>query len=299
MLNEEKSRFLSGERQFSTLLGIILITGLTLTTGCRKFVDQNILASSNNSVATNVFDDVFKQVDDAASSETDLNKTEESSWTMNTSACATVTLDPLGATFPKTLTLDFGGGCTGLDGIHRSGKITAVFTGLYRDAGTEISVTLEDYNVAQYAVEGSKSITNGGLDANGNIFFNIDVNDVMISWDDNEITWESTQVRTWTEGSETNFFTLDTAGNFMGWAGIIDDVYEITGTANGTDRNGHPYTVQTTTPLVVQVGCRYIKSGILVISPENYNEGTVDYGNGTCDNQATIEINGQVYNFTM
>ncbi len=268
-------------------------------TGCRKFVDRNILASSNNSVSTNVFDDIFKQVSDAASSESDLNKTEESTWAMNISACATVTLDPLGTDFPKTLTIDFGSGCTGFDGVWRSGIITAVFTGRYREVGTQITVTLEDYHVAQYAVEGSKSITNGGLDANDNLFFTVDVIDVVISWDEHQITWESHQVRTWTEGSETNFFTPDGNGGMLGLAGITDDVYEITGTASGTDRNGHPYTVQTTTPLVVQVGCRYIKSGILVISPENYYDGTVDYGDGECDNQATIEINGQVYNFTM
>ncbi len=153
--------------------------------------------------------------------------------------------------------------------------------------------------MAQYAVEGSTSITSGGLDANDNLFYTVDVSDVVISWDDHQITWESNQVRTWTEGSETNFFTPDGNGSILGLDGITDDVYEITGTASGTDRNGHPYTMQTTTAWVVQVGCSYIKSGILVISPENYNDGTVDYGNGECDNQATIEINGQVYNFTM
>ena len=93
-------------KHFSLLLGIIIITGLVFSTGCRKFVDKNILASSNNSVATNVFDDICSQVGEAASSWSDLNKTEESTWTMNTSSCATVMLQPLGTDFPKTLTLD-------------------------------------------------------------------------------------------------------------------------------------------------------------------------------------------------
>ena len=286
-------------RQITLLFATIIIAGLLLTTGCRKFSDKNILAASNNSVAIKVFDDIFNQVDQIASVDTNLTTISDSSWVVNNSVCTTVTLEPMGTTFPKTLTIDFGDGCVGPDGVSRSGKIMAVFSRKYSEEGSEITVTLEDYKTGQYAVSGTKVITNGGENGSGNTVFNVDVKAATVAWGDASISWESTLTRTWVEGAETNFFTPDTSGGSLGWSAFSDDVYEITGTASGNDRNGHPYSMEISAPLVVQVGCAYIGSGVLTISPANYDDGTVDYGNGDCNIQATVEIGGQVYNFTM
>ena len=82
-------------------------------------------------------------------------------------------------------------------------------------------------------------------------------------------------------------------------AGLNDDIFGLTGIASGHDGNGHPYNWATNTTLQVQTGCEYIQSGTATVSPANYHDGLMDYGNGDCDSQAIIEVNGEVFNFTM
>jgi len=285
-------------RYSAFLLATVLIAALLATAGCRKFSDKNILAASNNSVAILVFEDIFNQIDQAATVDTNLAAIADSSWVANNSICTTVTLDSLSA-FPKTLTIDFGDGCVGQDGVSRSGSIVAVFSGAYREAGTEITVTLQGFRTGQYTVTGTQTIANKGENGSGNTFFDVATKNATIAWGGSSFSWESTLQRTWTEGAETTYFATDTSGMPMGFSAYADDVYELTGTASGNDSNAHPFTMETAEPVVLQVDCQFIRSGVLTISPANYDDGTVDYGSGDCNIQATVEIGGQVYNFTM
>lgn len=284
-----------------TILPITLILIGLLIDGCKKREDLSFEASTSNSEAFSVFDDVSNVIDEAASEQPDLNKLEVGSWALQTASCASVTLEPLGADFPKTLTIDFGGGCQGIDGRHRSGQIICEFTGLYRNEGTVTTVDLQNYELDNYQVEGHKVITNQGDNSDGNPYFTIEVTGASVTSQEGTATWSSDRIRTWTEGSNTNWFTTDTTQplGIMGLNGILDDIYQVEGTAEGTTRQGVPYTIVITSPLEVQVGCRWIKAGTLVISPQNLNDRTIDYGTGTCDNSATVEVNGDTYGFTM
>ncbi len=240
-------------------------------------------------------------IDEAASGESDLNKVEQGTWNLQTASCAIVTLSPLGTVFPKVLTIDFGTGCSSLDGRYRKGQIVATFSGPYRSPGDTTTVELENYEVDDYQVEGTKTIVNLGNNGAGNPEYSVEVSGVIITNDDGQATWESSRTRTWTEGSQTGWFTPDTTqqSGIMGLNGLLDDVYHISGSGSGTTRAGVNYDLTITEALEVQVGCRWIKAGKLTIAPENLNERNVDYGDGTCDGTATIEVNGNTYNFTM
>jgi hypothetical protein len=72
---------------------------------------------------------------------------------------------------------------------------------------------------------------------------------------------------------------------------LSDDAYDITGSANGINRKGNAFTATITTALHVQAGCPYIESGVVEHTVNNKTY-TLDFGNGTCDNQATITVNG-------
>ena len=277
------------------LTSIILISGACLiAVSCKKRkLNRSTDTSQDDAVAQAAFDDVFHVTDEAASDESGVNKTASYSF----GSCATVTLSPdlPDTTFPKTLTVDFGStNCTGNDGVERRGKIVAVFTGKYRDAGTVITVTPTNYYVNDYKVEGTKTITNNGRNSAGNINFDIDVDGKVTTPTNDEITWESNRNREWIEGEGTTFLT-------DGLSGIFDDVYSITGTGGGINRNGRAYTLTVTKPLIFQVGCRWLKEGTIELEPEDLKKRVIDFGdrNETCNNDATVTIDKKTYNIKM
>jgi hypothetical protein len=46
-----------------------------------------------------------------------------------------------------------------------------------------------------------------------------------------------------------------------------------------------------TTPLIKSFTCKWISKGVIKISVNDQN-GTLNYGNGNCDDEATITVNG-------
>ena len=279
------------------ILSIALVAATTVfISGCKKFVHQNIKAASNSSVAISTFNDVFEQLNAAVDSSLDAKTV--TNWTMNGTLCTDVTLSSLGSTFPKTLTIDYGTGCIGTDGISRSGKIIAVFDGNFQDESTVLKVSFDDFTNGQYSVAGKDSIINTGTNGNGKPTFAEFIRDVNISWNTQEILWEADLNRTWLEGDTTNFST-DTTGGTLGLAGLNDDIFELTGNAIGNDSNTHPFTLEVTEAVVLKTECKWITGGMLMVNPVNFNAGTVDYGPGECDKQATIEVDGEVFNFTL
>lgn len=279
-------------RSFLFILTTLMVTAVLLSS-CRRNRDST-LSSSNNALAESMFDDVYKQIDDAASQQDSLTE-KTGDYTLVTSQCATVTLEHVnqGQAWPKRLTIDFGNtGCTGTDGRTRSGKIMCEFTGFYRVEGTVITTTLDNYHVNGNLVEGSHIVTNEGRNADNNIYFTIDVTGAQVTTPDGTISWSSTRTRTWVEGESTTWWT-------DGLAGILDDVYEIDGTAAGINIEGNSFVAEVVEPLRVQIGCRWITQGVLDLTPQNLATRTVDYGDGNCDNNATVEVNGHTYHFTM
>lgn len=48
-------------------------------------------------------------------------------------------------------------------------------------------------------------------------------------------------------------------------------------------------------PLRIQLSCRWIVSGTVEIRPESLPLRILDFGNGECDNIATVLVNGVTY----
>ena len=151
-----------------------------------------------------------------------------------------------------------------------------------------------------YKIEGKRTVENLGKDANDIISFKSTTTEGVITTPDGEtITWNAEITRSWVEGSETGFFTKDSADKFLGINGILDDVYELTGSADGTDRQGQSYSVLITTALRVQFDCRWITEGVLELQPEDLALRTLDYGDGVCDNKAVLTIRKKTYDITL
>jgi hypothetical protein len=185
----------------------------------------------------------------------------------------------------KTVTVDYGNtNCDCNDGKRRRGKIVTTFTGQYMAPGTVISHTPVDYYVNDIRFDGTKTVTNMGLNTNGQPYFNVQIDGTATNTDGVVLTYTSTRVRTWVLG----YTTL---------ANRYDDEFNITGTATGTFSNGGGYSALTTSPIHVKFGCGLPVSGTLEITPQNKPVRTVDYGQGNCDSQFTVTVNGNTYTF--
>jgi hypothetical protein len=198
--------------------------------------------------------------------------------------CFNLTIEPetIGA-FPKTITVDFGSGCTGKDGHIRKGKIITVYTGPMVMPGNTATTTFEQFYYDDVLVEGTHVIKNISTDANF-IFTATIENGKLTKSDGDNITVNRTRTWTQTNGSDTPLFPLD-------------DVYNITGSATGTTHQGSNailWTTEITTPLVRKFTCKWIVSGEVKITCTNVT-GTVDFGNGDCDNNAILTIGNKNY----
>ena len=186
---------------------------------------------------------------------------------------------------PKSVTVDYGSSnCTCNDGKTRRGKIITTFTGQYIAPGTIITHTPVDYYVNDVKFEGTKTVQNMGTNANGQPYFNVQIDGTATLENGEVVDYTSTRVRTWTTG----FNTL---------LNRFDDEYDITGTSEATFSSGGGYTGFTTSPIKIKVGCGFPVSGTLDITPTDKPVRQINYGDGTCDYSFTVTVSG--YTFTI
>ncbi len=196
--------------------------------------------------------------------------------------CATITVSPADSnTFPKTITVDFGTGCTSLAGFTRKGSITYILSGHLLYPGTTVSATFNGYSVNGYQIAGTYSITNNSTQ-NG-LAFTTSVTGGQIIFPDSlssTYTYSGTKTITQTQG--------------FGTPTLLDDVYNITGHHSfASSASGKSLVNTIATPLVIEGSCIHIVSGIIdfvYTDGNNSLTGTFDYGAGTCDNLATIKV---------
>lgn len=198
--------------------------------------------------------------------------------------CVTVTIDTIG--FPFTTTIDFGEvNCLCHDGKYRRGKILVEHTGPYWAPGTVVTTTFDNYFVNDNQLLGTKVVTNAGLNSQNNMTWTIEVDGQVIKADGGVVTWVGERMREWVEG----------AGTPMRW----DNVYHITGTHTIVASNGNTMTATITQALEVALNCHWIRSGVVEFEHSVFPLMILDYGDGNCDNQATVTINGISYDITL
>ena len=273
--------------QYTPLKLGLLASALTASlffSSCRRDSngkDSDTTIAADNALSEFIYEDADHIADDASGKQTGENLGNYKT----ASNCATVTHDTLSN--PKTITVDFGPtNCLCNDGRYRRGKVLVTYTGKYRDSGTVRTLGFDNYYVNNNQVLGSRTVTNMGHNAQNQTYFNINVNGLIIKANTQDsVIWNSSRVRTWTMGEATST-----------WA---DDVYEVTGNASGQKANGQTWTMSITSPLKRDLSCNWISAGTIELQPTGKPLRTIDFGNGTCDNQATVTINGTAYNITL
>ena len=248
--------------------------------------DNDTSSVTENAQADAAYTDVTNIADEAANGSLESYRGEQE---QIYTTCATIAVDT--SVTPHRITIDFGmSNCLCKDGNYRRGIIYVDFTGQYRDSGSTHTISFNNYYVNYNKIDGTKTVSNKGRNAAGNLWFTIAING-SITWDaqygGGTSTYISNRTREWIAGESTMI--------------RHDDVYLISGTASGTNRSGGTYSMSTISPLRKRIGFKHFTEGIMDITPSGKPTRRIDYSylNGAEDNLARVTINGNTYTITL
>jgi hypothetical protein len=239
----------------SILLGLMACCLITCTfTACKKDSktesDTDTQPAQDNSMAESNYNDANSMVDASVTLGTNFSfrtATNEHVARLQDvlGGCVTVTVDT--SSTPRTVVIDFGTtNCICADTRKRRGKIIGTWTGKYRDPGTIVNITFDNYFVNDNQIKGTHKTTNMGLNAAGRLVYKIEVDGSIIKANNGgTMTWKSTREREWVAGSSTPLQ-------------IQDDTYSITGSASGTTVSGGAYTNANTQALLRKIGRAHV-----------------------------------------
>lgn len=177
----------------------------------------------------------------------------------------------------KTVTIDFGEGCELRNGNFVSGKIIMEYEKDPEAAAKMITYAFEDFYFNGKEVEGGGSILRERSNEKGNPQ-STKTFDVTVTWPDNTFANKNgVKVREMIEGQGT-----------FAWG---DNVFLITGNWEFTRRNGTILSAKVVEALRRELACKFLVSGILELN-KNENNAILNYGDGECDDLATVSING-------
>lgn len=265
-----------------TKLILTLIVGLIFTglSSCKKNnsisgeIETTFDLSGKQAINESLTDDANKLLDETTES-LGLSGNKAPLINNGTLSCATVTVSS--GAFPKTITLDFGNGCTNPNSnIERSGIINIVLSDSFRLTGSTAVMTFDNYYVNGYKKEGTITWTNTSTAT-------------VRSWSRQVVNGKIT-------APDGRFWFHNGLKQITQVAGyntpriLLDDAFSITGSSLITNSSGDSRTATIETPLHKRVACDHVDEGSIRFQGPNHF-ATLDFGNGTCDAIATISIN--------
>jgi len=197
-----------------------------------------------------------------------------------------VTIDTNNGKWPHTMTIDYGpapGVIDSSDGKTRSGILVISFSNYWHTNAATATMNVgagSTYIVNGVSFQGVVTMTH-----NSKTSFSISVANAKCTSGYWSITYNANRTYTWVSGYN------DTIPS--------NDVFTITGNASGTDRNGLSYTMNITSPLYKTGSCTCITQGTINYTISGGTGCILDFGNGSCDNQATVTINGNSFPITL
>lgn len=263
------------------LASLIIFSGITvLLNACKKEEpDTETQSAVDNNICETEFTKMMPRVNNFGINEQGVRSI--------LSGCPTIISPDTVANpgWPRTMTIDYGPtGCADtIDGKIRKGQIVCEFSNRWMTVGSYVKITLVNYNVNGMDIScDSIKITHSGVNAlSTRVFKGKCVNP---NW---TLQWECDRTLTQTGG-----------------AGDLDpynDVFTLSGSADGITRDGKSYAVNIAagSPITKRSSCSWIESGRMDLTPDGLSTRTIDFGDGTCDKKATLIINGNSFNFDM
>jgi hypothetical protein len=274
---------------FFLILGAAFISFTSCNKESSPIEQTSVDLVDDNAVSDVAFDDVFSTVDNATIIlESALGKGDLKSGSISAAdSCPLVTVDNTSAgIWPKTITVDYGSGCTGFYGSTRKGKIIITVSARRNVTAATRAVTFDNYYFNNIKVEGTKVITNLGPNANQNIEISVTLTGGKLTLPTGKAIERSfSHKREWIAGFATKT--------------IWDDECLITGTATGKNINGVAYTNTILSPLRWKRVCEFLVSGVIKFERGGTEAVELDYGQGECDAVAVIKRGDQTKEITL
>lgn len=206
--------------------------------------------------------------------------------------CRKVTYKPSKSVYPHEKIIDYGTGCEGADNIRRSGKKMVM---VYTDPNTAAAgvlvteTTFDNYYIDGVKITGMVKAYIESPATSGQRVVKVVATKGLSSGAGDLQAYTSTTYVTQTEGAST--------------PSRMDNVFRITGGAQGYQLT-HSDTlfnwtsaIDALNPAIKPAGCGNRTQGVVNININLLTDTTsfteiLDYGSGTCDNTATLSING-------
>lgn len=251
------------------LFAALLLLGLTFP-ACQKD-NENTKSEQVTAEDITSHNDLTEQAD----AEIDESIPDNFAGGVEDRGCATVTYAQPKGTWPNTITIDFGTGCNKPDGRTLKGKIIVQQSNAMNVSGAVRTVTYDNFFIENVQLTGTRTLTNTSPNAAGQPVFTKTGSEALTFPDGTQATRNIDHERTMTAG--------------FGTPARADDVWSVTGTDTGTNRQGDPYTVTITSPLVKRAVCPWIGAGVIEFSL-NGKTRSLDFGSGDCDREATLTL---------
>lgn len=265
------------------LSSVLLVAAVLTIKSCKKdtVADTETVTATDNSICENEFMRLLPTVNSIAIDESGVHRNGSGNQVQSNGPDVYVP-DSMNQ-YPRHMYIDYGTGITDpVDGKVRKGQIICEFDRPFDSMGVVITITFDTFMVGAIHFEGTTILTRTGVAT-----FTKEVIDGKCSkstGDPWEILFEANRTITFTSGTNSS---------------SDPQIVTITGTNSGTDRKGNTWTSTITEPIVRDLGCTWITKGKVEITPSTGSMRTIDFGDGTCDNKATILIDGNKFEFSM
>lgn len=170
------------------------------------------------------------------------------------------------------------------DGRYRAGKIHVAMSKRWTDIGTLAIISIsssDEYYIGDgtkmYKVSGWETITR-----TGDSTFSIEIENATMQRENGNMTWSAKQT-----------IRLLNGNNYGWW----NTTYEVSGTAEGTNKNGEAFKAEIISPAFslkknLSLGClgTFVSGNESIVNTANSddNKFSVNYGEGNCDNTVTL-----------
>lgn len=186
--------------------------------------------------------------------------------------------------YPRTITLDFGDGCTDPTGRTRTGMMHVSISAPWTEVGSLREVTFEDFTITRpgqsvaIGVEGWRQLERLEPGAEGETRWARNIS-TTLTHPDFVVEREFSGIRRWIAGEGDP---------------EADQVFGLTGAGSHT-RNGFSRSRTIMEEVILDVTCGEPVAGVVEIERPVLENAILDYGDGTCDGTATITYNGEVF----
>lgn len=273
---------------------IILVLVVTCFFACSKSTESaapnanqadnlTINAAADQAIVSGIYDDLFGIALEvgAKAGMNQAGRKANIDLTAKLGSCALAEIDDVSAgQWPKVMLIKFGAQCADATGRVRAGNIQVTYSNFFYYPNATITIKPLSYTVNGIAVQGTKVITN--LSSNSEYKYSAVVTDGVLKLDTVTISYKSNATIKQTDG-------LATLGD------VTDDVFSIFGTDSLIYPNGTTaaITVGEADALERKIECPWFSKGKALVTVGNIS-ANVNYGNGVCDDSATIDLGDKV-----